>query len=195
MKKIFLPLLALCGMIAGFSLTSCGGGGGGDGTHNFSGKTIRYFGNTMAGSMVVAVYDKKTTGIYSADVSFGENGTPYAAEFRIVNNTNNPEITVQLEGDENFSTDEDVRMFFSDFLPSEFDVEAALYGFPAPKITMHYLTDVSGTYVATYSFLVGDNPETEDVNEGDDPETPDVIEEAHMKEIDIKDLNFSYIIN
>ena len=28
MKKIFLPLLALCGMIAGFSLTSCGGGSG-----------------------------------------------------------------------------------------------------------------------------------------------------------------------
>ncbi len=195
MKKIFLPILALCGMITGLTLTSCGGGGGGDGTHNFSGKTIRYFGNTMAGSMVVAVYDKKTTGIYSADVSFGERGTPYAAEFRIVNNTDSPEITVQLEGNGNFSTDEDVRMFFSDFLPSEFNLEDALYGFPTPKITMHYLTDVSGTYVATYSFLVGDNPETADVNEGDDPETLDVIEEAHMKEIDIENLKFSYIIN
>lgn len=30
MKKIFLPLLALVGMVAGFTLCSCGGGGGGD---------------------------------------------------------------------------------------------------------------------------------------------------------------------
>ncbi|MBQ2870042.1 MAG: hypothetical protein IJE88_08460 [Akkermansia sp.] len=28
MKKIFLPLLALVGMVTGFTLTSCGGGGG-----------------------------------------------------------------------------------------------------------------------------------------------------------------------
>ena len=28
MKKIFLSLLALCGMVAGFTLCSCGGGGG-----------------------------------------------------------------------------------------------------------------------------------------------------------------------
>ena len=28
MKKIFLPLLALCGMVTGLTLTSCGGGGG-----------------------------------------------------------------------------------------------------------------------------------------------------------------------
>ena len=37
MKKIFLPILALCGMITGFTLTSCGGGGGGG---NVSGTTI-----------------------------------------------------------------------------------------------------------------------------------------------------------
>ncbi len=30
MKKIFLGLLALAGMVAGFTLTSCGGGGGGN---------------------------------------------------------------------------------------------------------------------------------------------------------------------
>ena len=29
MKKIFLPLLALCGMVSCLTLTSCGGGGGG----------------------------------------------------------------------------------------------------------------------------------------------------------------------
>ena len=29
MKKIFLPLLALCGMVTGFTLASCGGGGAG----------------------------------------------------------------------------------------------------------------------------------------------------------------------
>ena len=195
MKKIFLPLLALCGMIAGFSLTSCGGGGGGDGTHNFSGKTIRYYGNTMAGSMVVAVGNKLTGGLYDAFVSFGENGFPYIAEFRIVNNTDSPEISVQLKGNDKFSTDEDVRMFFSDFLPDEFDADGALYGFPAPKITMTYVTDISGTYVATYSFLVGDNPETKDVNEGDDPETEDVIEETHMQEIHVRNLKFTYELN
>ncbi len=31
MKKIFLPLLAALGMVVGMTLTSCGGGGGGDG--------------------------------------------------------------------------------------------------------------------------------------------------------------------
>ena len=36
MKKIFLSLLALCGMVAGFTLSSCGGGGGG----NLAGTTI-----------------------------------------------------------------------------------------------------------------------------------------------------------
>lgn len=30
MKKFFLPILAACGMLAGFTLSSCGGGGGGD---------------------------------------------------------------------------------------------------------------------------------------------------------------------
>ena len=29
MKKFFLPILAVCGMVAGFTLSSCGGGGGG----------------------------------------------------------------------------------------------------------------------------------------------------------------------
>lgn len=36
MKKIFLSLLALCGMVAGFTLSSCGGGGG----ENLAGTTI-----------------------------------------------------------------------------------------------------------------------------------------------------------
>ena len=40
MKKIFLPLLALCGMVAGLTLTSCGGGGGGN---PFAGKVYEFY--------------------------------------------------------------------------------------------------------------------------------------------------------
>ena len=39
MKKIFLPLVALCGLVAGLTLTSCGGGGGGKGA---AGKTYHF---------------------------------------------------------------------------------------------------------------------------------------------------------
>jgi histidyl-tRNA synthetase len=39
MKKIFLPLVALCGLVAGLTLTSCGGGGGGEGA---AGKTYQF---------------------------------------------------------------------------------------------------------------------------------------------------------
>ena len=56
MKKIFIPLLALCGMVASLTLTSCGGGGGGN--NKFSGKAIRYYGNTLAGSMLVQFLNK-----------------------------------------------------------------------------------------------------------------------------------------
>ncbi len=40
MKKLLLPLLALCGMITGLTLTSCGGGGGDSNRINMSGITI-----------------------------------------------------------------------------------------------------------------------------------------------------------
>lgn len=40
MKKIFLPLLALCTIVTGLTLTSCGGGGGG--TEGYTGKVYTF---------------------------------------------------------------------------------------------------------------------------------------------------------
>lgn len=39
MKKIFLPLLALCTIVTGLTLTSCGGGGGSEG---YTGKVYKF---------------------------------------------------------------------------------------------------------------------------------------------------------
>ena len=50
MKKFFTTLLALVGMVAGFTLTSCGGGGGGDEDENLSGVSFS-FGSTVGYNM------------------------------------------------------------------------------------------------------------------------------------------------
>lgn len=64
MKKIFLPLLALVGMVTGFTLTSCGGGGGGG---NMSGLAI----TVQSGVTYTMVFDGKLVGSDDAySVSF-----------------------------------------------------------------------------------------------------------------------------
>ena len=61
MKKIFLPLLALCGMITGLTLTSCGGGGNGGAT-NMSGMII----SAQSGVGYDMVFGDKVPGSSSA---------------------------------------------------------------------------------------------------------------------------------
>ena len=56
MKKIFLGLLALVGMVAGFTLTSCGGGGGSDDVIDISGLRLTSGGSTP---LVVISFDSR----------------------------------------------------------------------------------------------------------------------------------------
>ncbi len=85
MKKLFLPLLASLGMIAGFTLTSCGGGGGDadTGNPNFTGKKM------------VAQYGSST---YS--VTFGERiaGDAYEAVVSDYVGTQESSVTISLVG-------------------------------------------------------------------------------------------------
>jgi hypothetical protein len=63
MKKIFLPFLALCGMITGLTLTSCGGGGGGGATN-------------MAG-MIISVQSGVTYDMVFGDKVMGSDNAYY----------------------------------------------------------------------------------------------------------------------
>ena len=170
MKKIFLPLLALCGMVSCLTLTSCGGGGGSTG---YSGKKIRYYSPLFAGSMLVEFGDKIDETSYAAWVSFGEEkeSTPYQGKVTIQVGEDNPaapsengeqtRLQIELQGSDNFGIDEGVRMYFAEFLPDDFDIDGTLYGFPKPLITMTYTSKKGGTYASTFTFI-GDNPDTED---------------------------------
>ena len=66
MKKIFLPLLALVGMVTGFTLTSCGGGGGGseDEIIQLTGLSIEA--PAGLGGFVMEVQDRVSSNVYVA---------------------------------------------------------------------------------------------------------------------------------
>ena len=68
MKKIFLPLLALVGMVVGFTLCSCGGGGGSDDEIvNLDGLAIK----TTTNSETWMKFTKASTNYYALELSFG----------------------------------------------------------------------------------------------------------------------------
>ena len=71
MKKIFLPLLALVGMVTGFTLTSCGGGGGDDALVNITGLTIE--GPAGLSGFDMEVVERISGDLYSARY-FGKEG-------------------------------------------------------------------------------------------------------------------------
>lgn len=70
MKKIFLGLLALVGMVAGFTLTSCGGGGGSDDVIDISGLRLTSSGTTP---LVVISFDSRIGrgNAYFCSMTFG----------------------------------------------------------------------------------------------------------------------------
>ena len=75
MKKIFLPLLALCGMVAGLTLTSCGGGGGSDAAGSasfFAGKTYGFLVDGFGG-MSAAFYNDPRGNAIQASIAFAES--------------------------------------------------------------------------------------------------------------------------
>ena len=75
MKKIFLPLLALCGMVAGLTLTSCGGGGGGAEAGSasfFAGKTYGFLVDGFGG-MSAAFYNDPRGNAIQASIAFAES--------------------------------------------------------------------------------------------------------------------------
>ena len=64
MKKFFTSLLALVGMVAGFTLTSCGGGGGGS---SFEGLSI----TTGTSPETTMYFVKESEGYYRVSFGFG----------------------------------------------------------------------------------------------------------------------------
>ena len=72
MKKFFTSLLALVGMVAGFTLTSCGGGGGGDDA------LVNITGLKIEGPSGLSAFDMEVVGRISGDLYsaryFGKEG-------------------------------------------------------------------------------------------------------------------------
>lgn len=172
MKKIF-GLFAMAAVVA-TSLTCCGGGGGDGG--NFAYKTYRFNSPTMAGSMVVRVFEPMGSGAqrYEATISFGDRGIPYNGEFEVMSDIDaeNPVVTVHINGNPNFATDEGVFEFFSDFLPPDLEQGDGVYGAPQPLMTLTYTNaqKTMGSYTLQYNFkMAGDDPRTEE-EEGENHE-------------------------
>ncbi len=88
MKKTFTSLLALAGMVVGFTLCSCGGGGGGGDDGNLTGSSFTYNGSGVA--YVIDFVERVSGGnayraeVYSANegdlmevILIGESGNKY----------------------------------------------------------------------------------------------------------------------
>lgn len=84
MKKFFLPLLALVGMTVGFTLSSCGGGGGGDGlSATISGLYVETVSGIPLMSLTVEERLGKSNG-YSAMYTIGPSRNSYPGGFSVL---------------------------------------------------------------------------------------------------------------
>ena len=101
MKKIFLPLLALVGMVTGFTLTSCGGGGGGS---NFEGLSI----TTGTSPETTMYFVKESEGYYRVSFGFGSrNADGHFTESSLTYDDKNG--TPVLEGTLSITTESGVK--------------------------------------------------------------------------------------
>ena len=115
MKKIFLPLLALCGMITGLALTSCGGGGGG---RSLSGTVI-----TVGGGVAydIVFYDKLmgSRTAYTAELIDADGTKSSPVTINIINvpeeiKAREPESLIGMKGSVSSNTIDydDAELFF-----------------------------------------------------------------------------------
>ena len=75
MKKIFLPLLALVGMVTSFTLTSCGGGGGENASLiHLQGHKITVTGYSPV--LEIEFTEAVASNVYSTDFTFGDAHVP-----------------------------------------------------------------------------------------------------------------------
>ena len=101
MKKFFTSLLALVGMVVGFTLTSCGGGGGGS---NFEGLTI----TTGTSPETTMYFVKESEGYYRVSFGFGSrNADGHFTESSLTYDDKNG--TPVLEGTLSISTESGVE--------------------------------------------------------------------------------------
>lgn len=102
MKKFFTSLLALVGMVAGFTLTSCGGGGGGG--SNFEGLSI----TTGTSPETTMYFVKESERYYRVSFGFGSrNAVGHFEESSLTYDDKNG--TPVLEGTLSISTESGVK--------------------------------------------------------------------------------------
>lgn len=200
MKKIFLPLVALCGLVAGLTLTSCGGGGGGEGT---AGKTYQFkrdfavmeiaFGNRMGDLQETP---EGTEQYYNGFVSYkdesGSNDTSMTEqdEVTITVTQNDEGITIHVTGQSPTNLQENSVLAFLGLRikdengnEGQVDPQSSDYTIDLKLPSWPDKTPVTGKLVVT-KLTVDEEDAEMDNNVEDDPDNP-VVPVPLQSEVDI----------
>ena len=116
MKKFFASLLALVGMVAGLTLTSCGGGGG---SSNLSGTTI--MANGASSSYLIRIGEK-----VDGSSTSNENGGAYYCTISDVAHSQESDLLMtvtKLEYEEGDKDGKTIKRLEATMAPASFDAD------------------------------------------------------------------------